>query len=222
MSKKTKGIAAGMIVVIIPLLVFVFGEGVFWRFFPKNADQVTSSAAPYSTSDATEATNSNAMYDSNDEAMLPISQPDTTDNVIISEVSNADNQMIPIETIQIGTTSNSLSLFINDCQYFYNGFYYRAPETESSYSYIEYDQGISGHFSYSRELTDIEYATWGHNGEILDADGNKLDIEASFYASSDGIFAISLPKNMPSGNYVYLLRLYMGDEHFEMRIPFTW
>lgn len=222
MREKIKGIAAGIVIVVIPVLVFLFGEGVFWRFFPKNVDQVTPSATPYGTPAATKVANSNALNDSSNEAEPPVIQPGTTDNVVTSKATNAVSQIIPIETIQINTTSSGLSLFINDCQYFYNGFYYRAPETDSSYSYIEYDQGISGHFSYSRELTDIESAAWGHDGEILDMDGNELDIDASFYATADGLFAVGLPENMPSGNYIYLLYLYIGGEYCEVRIPFAW
>ncbi len=177
---------------------------------------------PNSTSAATEVANSNALDDSSDGAVPPVIQPGTTDTVVIPEVSNDDSQMIPIETIQTNTTASGLSLIINDCQYFYDGFYHQMPESGSSYSFVEYDQGISGHFSYSRELTDIEYEDWGHGGKILDANGNELDIDASFYATTDGVFAVGLPKDMPSGTYTYLLYLFVRDEYCEARIPFTW
>ena len=119
-------------------------------------------------------------------------------------------------------SAGDLSLIINDYQLFYDGFYHQMPESGSSYSFVEYDQGISGHFSYSRELTDIEYEDWGHGGKILDANGNELDIDASFYATTDGVFAVELPEDMPSGTYTYLLYLFVHDEYCEARIPFTW
>ena len=119
-------------------------------------------------------------------------------------------------------SAGDLSLIINDYQLFYDGFYHQMPESGSSYSFVEYDQGISGHFSYSRELTDIEYEDWGHGGKILDANGNELDINASFYATTDGVFAVDLPKDMHSGTYTYLLYLFVHDEYCEARIPFTW
>ena len=119
-------------------------------------------------------------------------------------------------------SAGDLSLIIDDYQLFYDGFYHQMPESGSSYSFVEYDQGISGHFSYSRELTDIEYKDWGHGGKILDANGTELDINASFYATTDGVFAVELPKDMPSGTYTYLLYLFVHDEYCEARIPFTW
>ena len=119
-------------------------------------------------------------------------------------------------------SAGDLSLIIDDYQLFYDGFYHQMPESGSSYSFVEYDQGISGHFSYSRELTDIEYEDWGHGGKILDANGNELDIDASFYATTDGVFAVELPEDMPSGTYTYLLYLFVHDEYCEARIPFTW
>ena len=119
-------------------------------------------------------------------------------------------------------STGDLSLIIDDYQPFYDGFYHQIPESESSYSFVEFDQGISGHFSYSRELTDIEYEDWGHGGKILDANGNELDIDASFYATTDGVFAVELPEGMPSGTYTYLLYLFVHDEYCEARIPFTW
>ena len=118
--------------------------------------------------------------------------------------------------------TGNLSLIIDDYQLFYDGFYHQIPESDSSYSFVEFDQGISGHFSYSRELTDIEYEDWGHGGKILDANGNELDINASFYATTDGVFAVELPEDMPSGTYTYLLYLFVHDEYCEARIPFTW
>ena len=119
-------------------------------------------------------------------------------------------------------STGDLSLIIDDYQPFYDGFYHQIPESESSYSFVEFDQGISGHFSYSRELTDIEYEDWGHGGKILNANGTELDIDASFYATTDGVFAVGLPKDMPSGTYTYLLYLFVRDEYCEARIPFTW
>ena len=119
-------------------------------------------------------------------------------------------------------STGDLSLIIDDYQLFYDGFYHQMPESGSSYSFVEFDQGISGHFSYSRELTDIEYEDWGHGGKILDANGNELDIDASFYATTDGVFAVELPEDMPSGTYTYLLYLFVHDEYCEARIPFTW
>lgn len=221
-DKRTMALILTAIGVVITLLVFLFDNGIVWRILHKNEDQNTPSDTPYNTPTETEVTNNNALDDSGDEAMPPVTQSDTTDTVVIPGTITDGSQMIPIETIQTNTTSSGLSLSISDCQYFYDGFYHQIPESDSSYSFVEYDQGISGHFSYSRELTDVEYEDWGHNGKILDTNGNELDINASFYATTDGVFAVELPKDMPSGNYIYILCLYLCDEYCEARIPFTW
>lgn len=138
------------------------------------------------------------------------------------DISENPNPPVIFEKPQTGSTSDDLTLIIDDCQAFFNGFYHEIQETESSYSYIKFDQGISGHFSYSRELTDSEYAKWTHGGKILDQYGNEVNINASFYATMDGIFAVEIPKNMPGGNYIYLLYVFINDEYCEVRIPFTW
>ncbi len=220
---KIVSVIIAAITAIIAFLALMFDEGVFWRFFLKNEDQVTPSATPYSTSAANEVANSNASDDGGDEVMPPVVQPDTTDTVVIPETATDGSQIIPIETIQTNTTSSGLSFIISDCQYFYDDFYYQIPDSDSfqSYSFVEFKQGISGHFNYSRELTNQEHDNWGHGGKILDKNGIECSVDASFYSNSDGIFAVELPENMPKGNYIYILYQFINDEYCEARIPFT-
>ena len=121
-------------------------------------------------------------------------------------------------------SDNGLSIMIDDYESFTDGFYYKMPIDENSYSFVDFDKGISGHFSYSRELTEQEYENWGHGGKILDANGEDTNINASFFSTSDGVFAVEFPKNMPKGDYVYLLYQFINDEYCEARISFsiTW
>lgn len=219
---KIVSVIIAAITAIIAFLALMFGEGVIWRIFPKDEGQVTLSSTPYNTPTTTEVVNDSALDDSSEEAVPTVVQPAITDTVATPKAVSADSQVISLASIQTNTTSSGLSLVISDCQYFYDGFYHQMPESDSAYSFVEYDQGISGHFSYSRELTDIEYEDWGHGGKILDANGNELDINASFYATTDGVFAVELPEDMPSGTYTYLLYLFVHDEYCEARIPFTW
>ena len=118
-------------------------------------------------------------------------------------------------------STEDLSIIIEDYELFTNGFYYEMPIDENSYSFVDFDKGISGHFSYSRELTEQEYKNWGHGGKILDANGNETNIDAAFYSTSDGVFAVELPEYMPKGGYLYLLYQFINDKYYEARISFT-
>ena len=101
------------------------------------------------------------------------------------------------------------------------GFYYEMPIDENSYSFVDFDMGISGHFSYSRELTEQEYENWDHGGKILDVNGEEVNINASFFSTFDGVFVVELPEYMPKGDYVYLLYQFINDEYCEVRILFS-
>ena len=127
-------------------------------------------------------------------------------------------------TVIIGSenspSTDDLSIIIEDYELFTDGFYYEMPIDENSYSFVDFDRGISGHFSYSRNLTEQEYKNWGHGGKILDANGNESDIDAMFFSTSDGVFAVQLPEYMPKGDYLYLLYQYINDKYYEARISF--
>lgn len=128
-------------------------------------------------------------------------------------------------TVIIGSENSpltdDLSIIIEDYELFTDGFHYEMPIDENSYNFVDFDRGISGHFSYSRELTEQEYKNWGHGGKILDANGNEGDIDAVFFSASDGVFAVQLPEYMPKGDYLYLLYQYINDEYYEARISFV-
>lgn len=130
------------------------------------------------------------------------------ENVVIIEVDNSPSL-------------DDLSIIIEDYELFTDGFYYEMPIDEDYYNYVDFDRGISGHFSYSRELTGQEYSNWGHGGKILDANGNETNIDTTFFATSDGVFAVELPEYMPKGDYLYLLYQFINDKYYEARISFT-
>lgn len=128
---------------------------------------------------------------------------------------------VTFSTPQSNTTSSGLSLVIEDYEFFTDGFYYKMPIDENSFSFVDFKNGISGHFTYSRELTNQEYENWGHGGKILNANGEERNIDASFFSTSDGVFAVELPEYMPKGDYVYLLYQFINNEYCEARIPFA-
>lgn len=125
-------------------------------------------------------------------------------------------------TVIIGVENSpsidNLSIIIEDYETFTDGFHYEIP---NSNSFVDFDRGISGHFSYSRELTEQEYKNWGHGGKILDTNGKETNIDASFFSTSDGVFAVEFPEHMPKGDYLYLLYQFINDEYYEARISFT-
>lgn len=133
----------------------------------------------------------------------------------------ANDENIVISGVESRPSTGGLSIIIEDYEVFTDGFYHETPIDENSYSIVDFSKGISGHFSYSRELTEQEYENWGHGGEILDANGNTTNINASFYATSDGVFAVEFPEYMPKGSYMYHLYLIIDDEYCEARIAFT-
>lgn len=133
---------------------------------------------------------------------------------------SAENS-VTFSTSQSNTTSSGLSLVIEYYEFFTDGFYYKMPIDENSFSFVDFRNGISGSFKYSRGLTDQEYENWGHGGKILNANGEDSNINASFFSTSDGVFAVELPEHMPKGDYVYLLYQFINNEYCEARIPFT-
>lgn len=126
-----------------------------------------------------------------------------------------------ISGVESNISASGLSIIIKDYELFTNGFHYEMPIDENSYSFVDFDRGISGHFSYSRELTEQEYENWSHGGQILDAIGNETNINASFFSTSDGVFAVGFPEYMPKGDYVYVLYQFLNDQYCEAQIAFT-
>lgn len=126
-----------------------------------------------------------------------------------------------ISGVESDSSANGLSIIIEDYEFFDDGFYYKMPIDENSFNFVDFKRGISGHFSYSRNLTKQEYENWGHGGKILDAGGEDTNIDASFFSTSDGVFAVEFPEYMPKGDYVYLLYQFVNNEYCEARISFT-
>lgn len=144
-----------------------------------------------------------------------------TPNSDSNDPSSSTKNEIVFSTPQSSTASNDLSIIIKDYEFFENGFYYEMPIDENSFSFVYYKNGISGTFEYSRELTSQEYENWGHGGKILNKDGIECIIDASFFSTSDGIFAIELPEDMPKGDYIYVLYQSINGEYCEAFLPFT-
>lgn len=122
---------------------------------------------------------------------------------------------------QSDITTSNLAIVIEDYDFFTDGFHYRKLISENTYNVVDFDQGISGHFTYSRELTDIEYENWGHGGKLLNESGQECGFANSFFSDYEGIFAVELSPNIPSGNYVYVLYQFINYQYCEARISFS-
>lgn len=125
---------------------------------------------------------------------------------------------ISFDEIVSNTIKDDLSIIIEDCEFFNNGYQYRNIDNGIL---ADYQIGISGHFSYSRELTIQEYKDWGYGGFTLNASGEKCDIWISNFSTHDGIFALELKNNAPPGNYTFVLYQVINEQICEVQIPFT-
>ena len=85
---------------------------------------------------------------------------------------------------------------------------YPDPKNPNTTILIDFERGLSGTFSYSRPLTDVECANWYHGGKIYDENGIEVGSEgnwASFWSYPNGKFAVEFPKDFPAGRYTYEL-----------------
>ena len=107
----------------------------------------------------------------------------------------------------------------------HNSYYkeYPDPDGTGATCLIQLEKGISGKFSYSRELTQSELNDWWHSGILYDAEGNRLETGADFrwWAISSGDFAAQLPAGLKAGNYIYELLLTINGKSYSLKSPFT-
>ena len=125
------------------------------------------------------------------------------------------------EKEEVFSSDNDLSIIIDDYHVFSNGFYYEMPIDENQVAFVDFTEGIAGHFSYSRELTETEIDNWGHGGMIVNEQGQDCSGDGLFFASIEGVFAMQFPSDLPGGNYSYVLYQYLDNQYCEVRIPFT-
>lgn len=143
---------------------------------------------------------------------------ETNDSVDEKEIVNISDSVVGTQS---NITTSNLAIIIKDYEFFTDGFHYGKPISGNTYTVVDFDQGISGHFSYSRELTDIEYEKWGHGGKLLDESGQECGFANSFFSDYEGIFAVELSANIPPGNYVYVLYQFINYQYCEARISFS-
>lgn len=167
----------------------------------------------------------------NDDMSVIVQNPDAFTEVEVgSEIllvlaateNNEQNQRNKMES---NTNSELLSLRITDCK-LNSGFHYEYPNPDElgSYWVIDLQAGLSGTFTYSRQLTEDEKEDWMHGGKLYDAKGNEVGSEnnyPSFWSNQDGMFAVGFPQNLPTGEYRYELYQFVGGQYVSDSITFT-
>lgn len=120
-------------------------------------------------------------------------------------------------------SSPSLFVRVDDYEIYEKGFYYKEPFAKGSnglYRIVEFQRGISGHFSFSGQLINADEDNWTLDGKIYDETRKECNIETTFFFSKQGVFAIELPEYLPKGNYICVLHLTDGTDHCEAEIFF--
>lgn len=127
---------------------------------------------------------------------------------------------------EIDVNQLSLSIDVESVEFFYDGYNYEYvnPQDPSDNYIIDFDKGISGTFSYSRELTEEEIENWMHGGMIYDSDGNEVGNSGNyprFWSNSDGKFAVQFPEGLQRGTYTYELYQYINNQRVSDTVIFT-
>ncbi len=132
--------------------------------------------------------------------------------------------VLAFEEIEISNEEHTeLAIQIIDYKIFSDGwcYEYADPERPEQLCYIDYDRGIYGEFEYSRELKQAEMKNWFHGGALYNSDGVEIGEEGnypSFWATSDGMFAVEFPDDLEPGTYTYELYLYIDGQSVTDRI----
>lgn len=122
--------------------------------------------------------------------------------------------------------SNQLSIRIADYK-IVDSFYYEYPDDNdpNTVYFVKFGKGISGTFEYSRPLNQNELNNWSHGGKLFYSDGVEVAGEGnwpSFWAVSNGLFAVEFPDNLRPGEYIYELYLnvdgQMISDQIEIRV----
>lgn len=118
-----------------------------------------------------------------------------------------------------------LQLCIEEWKLYEDGYHYEEPtENPGENIIVDFERGIMGKFSYSRELTKEEKDSFSHTGELYDEFGHKVGNETdlpSYFSSLSGTFILEFPKELPAGKYTYELIHYIFDRRLTATINFT-
>lgn len=151
----------------------------------------------------------------------------TQDPVVGTKVEIGSTIIISFERFEINENENSnLSIKISEYAVFTDGYHFEYPDPEGSDStcFVDFNTGIRGKYEYSRSLNETELANWFHGGKLYDAAGNEIGVEGnypSFWANSDGMFAVEFPEGLKAGTYTYELYQYVGGQYVSDSINFT-
>ena len=158
-----------------------------------------------------------------------IQVPDTSGNQVSpikpQDVPPTEQTLPKVDQPSNGNNAGILKISINPDIQMHENFYYEYPDPNnpSSNIIINFGKGISGTFSYSRELTTQERIDWSHGGKLYDNNGNEIGQAGnwpSFWSEPDGKFAVEFPQNLPSGHYTYELYQIISEQYVSDQVSF--
>lgn len=168
---------------------------------------------------------------------IPIAGSQCKENEVINLFFSEENVPGEVEVIEEVESAREeimynmadqplLTISIENIAFFNNGYHYEYanPQNPSETNIIDFDTGISGTFSYSRELTAEEKENWMHGGKIYDSEGNEIGYNGNypaFWSSPDGKFAVEFPKDLQPGKYVYELYQNINNQQVSDKVTFV-
>ena len=136
-----------------------------------------------------------------------------------------DNVLTERQSLNKPADTESLTLHIDSYQ-FNDTYYYEQPNPDvpGEYWIIEFENGISGTFSYSRPLSEQESKNWFHGGKLYDADHKEVIVNGNYpsiWSCPEGLFAVEFPHGMAHGNYTFELYQFLDGVYVSDMIEFT-
>ena len=126
----------------------------------------------------------------------------------------------------VNDSASNVRITIDEYSIFSEGYRYEWIDDNSpnTVSLIEFEKGIYGTFSYSRDLTEPELDGWGHSGNLYTSEGTIVDEKnnhPNFWCMSDGRFAVEFPMGLGRGKYIYELIVWINDVQISDSIEFV-
>lgn len=180
-------------------------------------------------------TDNNFVFTPDDNAIVIRQQPDgesqCRENEVITLFFLEENKTEAVEEEKGEIIYNKveqplLTINIENIAFFNDGYYYEYanPQNPSENFVVDFDRGIEGTFSYSRELTAEEKENWMHGGKIYDSDGQEIGYSGNyptFWSNPDGKFAVQFPKDLQPGEYTYELYQFINNQQVSDKVTFV-
>ena len=136
-----------------------------------------------------------------------------TESAVIAEpVAITEPAAVTESSVKAELTANtgSLSISINDCEQFTEGLHFERPDPEDSsiINYYDFKKGVTGSFSFSRELSKEEQANSSFSGSLFDMNGVEYLPNGEYptiwaeWDEKGGFFVVEFPDSTSPGTYI--------------------